>query len=198
MAQISERRILSVGGSLGECCPLPMAELLGSPARSPWNQDRRATPKRIGPTDRTGQLLPRRRRDVCQPKEVDPAGARYRQGVRKTCRRGESMGPATNSLGDPKRREGNRRMADSEHRRRRAEVVLVGAFALFGVVESRTGAPALGSGGGSGAFAPGLSPAPVATFPVPAHQTGRADFPHPAFGRDHAFALGRPIVCRVR
>ena len=61
-------------------------------------------------------------------------------------------------------------------------------------VESRTGAPALGSGGLSGAFAPGLSPAPVAAFPVPAHQTGRAGFPHPAFGRDHAFACGRPLV----
>ena len=61
-------------------------------------------------------------------------------------------------------------------------------------VESRTGAPALGSGGLSGAFAPGLSPAPMAAFPVPAHQTGRAGFPHPAFGRDHAFACGRPLV----
>ena len=61
-------------------------------------------------------------------------------------------------------------------------------------VESRTGAPALGSGGLSGAFAPGLSPAPVAAFPVPAHQTGRAGFPHPAFGRDHAFACRRPLV----
>ena len=61
-------------------------------------------------------------------------------------------------------------------------------------VESRTGAPASGSGGLSVAFAPGLSPAPMAAFPVPAHQTGRADFPHPAFGRDHAFACGRPMV----
>ncbi len=65
-------------------------------------------------------------------------------------------------------------------------------------VESRTGAPTLGSGGYSVAFAPGLSPAPVVTFPVPAHQTGRADFPHPAFGRDHAFALGRLIAVRER
>ena len=67
-----------------------------------------------------------------------------------------------------------------------------------GVVESRTGAPVVGSGGDSAAFASGLSPAPLTTFPVPAHQTGRADFPHPAFGRDHTFALGRPIACRVR
>ncbi len=42
-------------------------------------------------------------------------------------------------------------------------------------VESRTGAPALGSGGCSGAFAPGLSPASTAAFPVPAHRTRRAD-----------------------
>ena len=35
-------------------------------------------------------------------------------------------------------------------------------------VESRTGAPTLGSGGGSVAFASGLSPAPIVTFPVPA------------------------------
>ncbi len=61
-------------------------------------------------------------------------------------------------------------------------------------VESRTGAPALGSGGWSVAFASGLSPAPMAAFPVPAHQTGHADFPHPAFGRDHAFAHGKRVV----
>ena len=65
-------------------------------------------------------------------------------------------------------------------------------------VESRTGAPALGSGGLSVAFAPGRSPAPVAAFPVPAHQTGHADFPHPAFGRDHAIACGRPLVLSDR
>ena len=55
-----------------------------------------------------------------------------------------------------------------------------------GQVESRTGAPASGSGGLSVAFAPGLSPAPVATFPVPAHRTQRADFPHWALQWDHA------------
>ena len=33
---------------------------------------------------------------------------------------------------------------------------------------------------------------PVAVFPVPAHQTGRADFPHPTSGRDHTCAHGRP------
>ena len=55
-----------------------------------------------------------------------------------------------------------------------------------GLVESRTGAPALGSGGLSVAFAPGLSPAPVAAFPVPAHRTRRADFRHRALQWDHA------------
>ena len=65
-----------------------------------------------------------------------------------------------------------------------------GSFA----VESRTGASALGSGGLSVAFAPGLSPAPVATFPVPAHRTVHADFPHTALGRDHAFAHGKRVV----
>ena len=79
----------------------------------------------------------------------------------------------------------------------RAAAGLPAACPCF-AVESRTGAPALGSGGCSGAFASGLSPAPMTAFPVPAHQTGRADFPHPAFGRDHAFALGRPMVVRVR
>ncbi len=61
-------------------------------------------------------------------------------------------------------------------------------------VESRAGAPAVGSGGYSVAFAPGRRPAPVVTFPAPAHRTGRADLPHPALSRDHAFAHGR---CRV-
>jgi hypothetical protein len=34
----------------------------------------------------------------------------------------------------------------------------------------------------------------VVPFPVAAHQTGRAVFPHPAFGRDHAFAHAKPLV----
>ncbi len=33
---------------------------------------------------------------------------------------------------------------------------------------------------------------PWPRFLSPAHRTGRADFPHPAFGRDHAFARGPP------
>jgi hypothetical protein len=31
----------------------------------------------------------------------------------------------------------------------------------------------------------------MALFPVPARQTGRADFPHPAFSQPQTFALGR-------
>ena len=65
-------------------------------------------------------------------------------------------------------------------------------------VESRTGAPALGFRGCTVTYAPGLSPAPTAAFPVPAHRTVHANFPHTALGRDHTFALGRPIVRRVR
>ena len=38
----------------------------------------------------------------------------------------------------------------------------------------------------AGASLPAITP-----FPVTAHRTGRADFPHPALGRDHAFAHGR-------
>ena len=53
-------------------------------------------------------------------------------------------------------------------------------------VESGTGAPTLGSGGNSDAFATGLSPAPIITFPVPAHRTQRANFQHWALQWDHA------------
>ena len=55
-----------------------------------------------------------------------------------------------------------------------------------GGVESRAGAPTLGSGGDSGTFAPGLSPTPVASFPAPALRTRRADFRHRALQWDHA------------
>ena len=54
------------------------------------------------------------------------------------------------------------------------------------VVESGAGAPTLGSGGDSGAFVPGLSPAPIVTFPAPALRTRRADFRHRALQWDHA------------
>ena len=47
-------------------------------------------------------------------------------------------------------------------------------------------------------FVPVLSPAPWPRFQAPAHQTGRADFPHPAFGRDHVFAHGRSRVVNPR
>ena len=45
--------------------------------------------------------------------------------------------------------------------------VPAGGLRLCRAVESRGGAPALGSGGGSDAFASALSPAPMATFPHP-------------------------------
>ena len=48
-----------------------------------------------------------------------------------------------------------------------------------GVVESGAGAPALGSGGSSFAFAPGLSPAPMAAFPVPRSPNPACGFPAP-------------------
>ena len=65
---------------------------------------------------------------------------------------------------------------------------------MWAIVGSRTGAPASGSGGFPVAFALDLSPTPLTMFPVPAHRTVRADFLHPAFGRDHAFAHGKRVV----
>ena len=78
-------------------------------------------------------------------------------------------------------------------------------------VESGAGAPALGSGGTTpfvgDAVAPKGIPSlsfrssvrlPWPRFQAPAHQTGRADFPHPAFGRDHVFAHGRSRVVNPR
>ena len=55
-----------------------------------------------------------------------------------------------------------------------------------GDVESAGGAPAVGSGGLSVAFAPGRSPASLTVFPPAAHRTGRAALPHPALQADHA------------
>ena len=51
-------------------------------------------------------------------------------------------------------------------------------------VGSRAGALSVGSGGSSGAFAPGLSPAPVGTFPAPASSNPACRFP----------ALGFPVA----
>ena len=44
----------------------------------------------------------------------------------------------------------------------------------------------------------GASLPAVAPFPVAAHRTGRAVFPHPALGRDHAFAHGKLVVRKRR
>ena len=56
----------------------------------------------------------------------------------------------------------------------------------WGHVESEAGAPTVGSGGNSVAFAPGLNPAPIVTFPAPAPRTRRADFRHRALQWNHA------------
>ena len=45
----------------------------------------------------------------------------------------------------------------------------------------------------AGASLPAMAP-----FPVAAHRTGRADFPQPALGRDHAFAHGKLVVRTAR
>ncbi len=66
------------------------------------------------------------------------------------------------------------------------------------LVGSGTGAPSLGSGGSSLPFAWVLSPAPMPTFPVPAHRTGRAVFPHPALRRDHALRTRKARIRPVR
>ena len=67
----------------------------------------------------------------------------------------------------------------------------------LGRAESGAGAPALGSGGLSVAFAPGLSPAPLTAFPVPAPRTRRADFRHRALQRDRAPRTRNPGTARM-
>ena len=68
-------------------------------------------------------------------------------------------------------------------------------------VESTTGG---GGGRRMGVAVPGgfrdagASLPAVAPFPVAAHRTGRADFPQPALGRDHAFAHGKLVVRTAR
>ena len=53
----------------------------------------------------------------------------------------------------------------------------------------RRGVAVSGSFRRAGASLPAIAP-----FPVAAHRTGRAVFPHPALGRDHAFAHGKLVV----
>ena len=67
-----------------------------------------------------------------------------------------------------------------------------------GAVESRAGAPTVGSGGDSVAFAPGLNPAPMVTFPAPALRTRRADFRHRALQWDHAPRTRTACASRTR
>ena len=57
----------------------------------------------------------------------------------------------------------------------------------------RRGVAVAGGFRGAGASLPAVAPSPVA-----AHRTGRADFPHPALGRDHAFAHGKLVGRNAR
>ena len=66
------------------------------------------------------------------------------------------------------------------------EYVLRQGIDAISTVESGAGAPTVGSGGISVAFAPVLSPAPMVAFPAPAPRTRRADFRHRALQWDHA------------
>ena len=64
-------------------------------------------------------------------------------------------------------------------------------------VESGAGAPALGSGGSSVAFAPGLSPAPMAAFPVPRSSNRTCEFPAYGF-RTRSCLRARKTHCLPR
>ncbi len=61
-------------------------------------------------------------------------------------------------------------------------------------VGSRAGAPTVGSGGHSTAFAMGLSPAPVVTFPTPATSNPACRLPAPGFPADFLSRVMGPIV----
>ena len=61
-------------------------------------------------------------------------------------------------------------------------------------VGSRTGAPSVGSGGHSTAFAMGLSPAPVVTFPTPATSNPACRLPAPGFPADFLSRVMGPMV----
>ena len=64
-------------------------------------------------------------------------------------------------------------------------------------VGSRTGAPTVGSGGSSKAFALGLSPAPLVTFPAPATSNPAYGFPVPGFPGCFAPRVMGPIRLRA-
>ena len=61
-------------------------------------------------------------------------------------------------------------------------------------VGSRAGAPSVGSGGHSTAFAMGLSPAPVVTFPTPATSNPACRLPAPGFPADFLSRVMGPMV----
>jgi len=64
-------------------------------------------------------------------------------------------------------------------------------------VGSRTGAPTVGSGGSSKAFAVGLSPAPLVTFPAPASSNPAYGFPVLGFPGCFAPRVMGPIRLRA-
>ena len=77
------------------------------------------------------------------------------------------------------------------------------AAELRSSVESKTGAPSLGSGFLLLLFRfnAGDTPSTLFTFPAPAHRTGRADFPHPALGQNITLSPTThrdPIALNVR
>ena len=61
-------------------------------------------------------------------------------------------------------------------------------------VGSRAGAPTVGSGGDTTAFAMGLSPAPVVTFPPPATSNPACRLPAPGFPVDFLSRVMGPMV----
>jgi len=64
-------------------------------------------------------------------------------------------------------------------------------------VGSGIGAPTVGSGGSSKAFAVGLSPAPLVTFPTPATSNPAYGFPVPGFPANFTYRFMRPITLAV-
>jgi len=77
-------------------------------------------------------------------------------------------------------------------------VVITGSVSLpRSSVGSRTGAPTVGSGGSSKAFALGLSPAPLVTFPAPATSNPAYGFPVPGFPANFSWRVMKPIALAV-
>ena len=76
----------------------------------------------------------------------------------------------------------------------RFHIPLIGSTRSPATVGSRAGAPSVGSGGHSTAFAMGLSPAPVVTFPTPATSNPACRLPAPGFPADFLSRVMGPMV----